>query len=258
MNPGYGMPHSPQPVLFATSLGGDPGAAAAGYSAGLGGDPYGTHALFATAASPAAAAAAYSGLGYGAAGGLGGGREDVRTIFVSGLPHDIKERELHNLLRFMPGYEASQMNWKTGGPQGFALFSTAAHARAVVDTLSGLQFDDGVVLRAEIAHKDMYLKVRRRLWCARGGLCMRMNHVLAARVAAAWWRRLGSSSSSSGSSSVEGCGGGTCGVCMGSIMPCTAAHGPCCIAMRCAAHACMCVVRVVAVARAQQLAPRAW
>jgi hypothetical protein len=166
------MPHSPQPVLFATSLGGDANAAAAvagGYGAGLGGDPYAAHALFASSASPAAAAAAYTaaGLGYGS-NGMAGGREDVRTIFVSGLPHDIRERELHNLLRFMPGYEASQMNWKTGGPQGFALFSTAAHARAVVDTLSGLQFDDAVVLRAEIAHKDMYLKVGGGAWGCQG------------------------------------------------------------------------------------------
>jgi hypothetical protein len=86
--------------------------------------------------------------------------DEIRTVFVSGFPHDVKERELHNLLRFMPGYEASQMNWKTGGPQGFALFSTAAHARAVVEVLSGLQFDDGVVVRAEMAHKNMFIKVR--------------------------------------------------------------------------------------------------
>jgi len=67
------------------------------------------------------------------------GGDEIRTVFVSGFPNDVKERELHNLLRFMPGYEASQMNWKTGGPQGFALFSSAVHARAVVELLSGLQ-----------------------------------------------------------------------------------------------------------------------
>jgi hypothetical protein len=84
--------------------------------------------------------------------------DEIRTVFVSGFPHDVKERELHNLLRFMPGYEASQMNWKTGGPQGFALFSSSVHARAVVEILSGLQFDDGVVIRAEMAHKNMFIK----------------------------------------------------------------------------------------------------
>ncbi|KAD2806290.1 hypothetical protein E3N88_39667 [Mikania micrantha] len=34
--------------------------------------------------------------------------EEVRTIFISGLPEDVKERELQNLLRWLPGYEASQ------------------------------------------------------------------------------------------------------------------------------------------------------
>jgi hypothetical protein len=90
------------------------------------------------------------------------GGDEIRTVFVSGFPSDVKERELHNLLRFMPGYEASQMNWKTGGPQGFALFSSAVHARAVVELLSGLQFDDAVVIRAEMAHKNMFIKVRMR------------------------------------------------------------------------------------------------
>lgn len=35
----------------------------------------------------------------------------VRTIFVTGFPDDVKERELNNLLRFLPGYEV-------GGPVG--------------------------------------------------------------------------------------------------------------------------------------------
>lgn len=89
----------------------------------------------------------------------GSPQDEIRTIFISGFPPDVKERELNNMLRFLPGYEASQMNWKTGTPQGFALFNTALAARTVVDLLSGLQFDDGVVLRAEMAHKNMFLKV---------------------------------------------------------------------------------------------------
>ncbi|KAG2720841.1 hypothetical protein I3760_02G052800 [Carya illinoinensis] len=34
--------------------------------------------------------------------------DEVRTIFITGLPEDVKERELLNLLRWLPGYEASQ------------------------------------------------------------------------------------------------------------------------------------------------------
>jgi hypothetical protein len=41
----------------------------------------------------------------------------VRTVFISGFPPDVHDRELHNLLRYVPGYEACQMSWKTGQPQ---------------------------------------------------------------------------------------------------------------------------------------------
>ena len=33
--------------------------------------------------------------------------DEVRTVFITGFPDDIKERELNNLLRFLPGYEVS-------------------------------------------------------------------------------------------------------------------------------------------------------
>ncbi|KAI0488759.1 hypothetical protein KFK09_028598 [Dendrobium nobile] len=56
--------------------------------------------------------------------------DEVRTIFIAGLPADVKERELHNLLRWLPGFEASQINSKGDLPMGFALFSTAQHAMA--------------------------------------------------------------------------------------------------------------------------------
>lgn len=59
----------------------------------------------------------------------------VRTIFVLGFPADVKERELQNLLRWWPGYEASQMNFKCDQPMGFALFSTTAMAMAARDAL---------------------------------------------------------------------------------------------------------------------------
>ncbi|QHO38727.1 RNA-binding protein with multiple splicing [Arachis hypogaea] len=38
--------------------------------------------------------------------------EEVRTIFITGLPEDVKERELLNLMRWLPGFEASQLNFK--------------------------------------------------------------------------------------------------------------------------------------------------
>lgn len=59
----------------------------------------------------------------------------VRTIFVSGFPADTKERELQNLLRWWPGYEACQLTIKADAPLGFALFSTPAMAIAARDAL---------------------------------------------------------------------------------------------------------------------------
>jgi hypothetical protein len=35
--------------------------------------------------------------------------EEIRTLFVAGFPPDSQQRELHTLLRFFPGYEASQV-----------------------------------------------------------------------------------------------------------------------------------------------------
>ena len=59
----------------------------------------------------------------------------MRTIFISGLPEDVKERELQNMLRWFPGYEASQINYKGEHPMGFALFSTPEFAHAAKDAL---------------------------------------------------------------------------------------------------------------------------
>lgn len=84
--------------------------------------------------------------------------DEVRTIFITGFPPDVKDRELNNLLRFLPGYVASQMNWKAGLAQGFALFDSAAAARTAIDIVGQIQFDENSVLRCEMARKNMFLK----------------------------------------------------------------------------------------------------
>ncbi|KAJ9511660.1 hypothetical protein QJQ45_017974, partial [Haematococcus lacustris] len=77
---------------------------------------------------------------------------------MTGFPPDMKDRELNNLMRFMPGYEQAQMNWKNGQAQGFALFASAAYARAACDQLQQLNFDENSVLRCEMARKNMYIR----------------------------------------------------------------------------------------------------
>jgi hypothetical protein len=43
--------------------------------------------------------------------------EEVKTLFVSGLPDDIKEREIHNLFRIYDGYETCQLKYSGRGFQ---------------------------------------------------------------------------------------------------------------------------------------------
>ncbi|PPD94228.1 hypothetical protein GOBAR_DD08740 [Gossypium barbadense] len=84
----------------------------------------------------------------------------VRTIFIMGLPEDVKERELQNLLRWLPGYEASQVNYKGEKPMGFALFSSARLAVAAKDALQEMVFDaeSKSLLHVEMAKKNLFVK----------------------------------------------------------------------------------------------------
>jgi len=68
------------------------------------------------------------------------GEEEVRTLFVSGLPMDTKPRELYLLFRAYEGYEGSLLkvtskNGKTASPVGFVTFSTRAGAEAAKQDL---------------------------------------------------------------------------------------------------------------------------
>ncbi|MBA0711090.1 hypothetical protein Golax_010319, partial [Gossypium laxum] len=86
--------------------------------------------------------------------------DEVRTIFITGLPEDVKERELQNLLRWLPGYEASQVNYKGEKPMGFALFSSARLAVAAKDALQEMVFDaeSKSLLHVEMAKKNLFVK----------------------------------------------------------------------------------------------------
>ena len=58
-------------------------------------DPYHAAAYAAPAYAPAPAAYGYN-------------PDELRTVFLTGFPDDVKERELNNLLRFLPGYEVRE------------------------------------------------------------------------------------------------------------------------------------------------------
>ncbi|XP_010508599.1 PREDICTED: uncharacterized protein LOC104785148 isoform X1 [Camelina sativa] len=71
-----------------------------------------------------------------------GGRDEVRTLFVAGLPEDVKPREIYNLFREFPGYETSHLRSSDGAkPFAFAVFSDLQSAVAVMHALNGMVFD---------------------------------------------------------------------------------------------------------------------
>ncbi|XP_023517686.1 uncharacterized protein LOC111781367 [Cucurbita pepo subsp. pepo] len=65
---------------------------------------------------------------------------EVRTLFIAGLPEDVKPREIYNLFREFPGYESSHLRSpsQTTQPFAFAVFSDQQSAigamHAVNDT----------------------------------------------------------------------------------------------------------------------------
>ncbi|XP_075276969.1 RNA-binding protein with multiple splicing isoform X2 [Opisthocomus hoazin] len=86
--------------------------------------------------------------------------EEVRTLFVSGLPLDIKPRELYLLFRPFKGYEGSlikltskQVGAAQNGPVGFVSFDSRSEAEAAKNALNGIRFDPEIpqTLRLEFA-----------------------------------------------------------------------------------------------------------
>lgn len=100
--------------------------------------------------------------------------EEVRTLFVSGLPMDAKPRELYLLFRAYKGYEGSllkvtQKNGKTSSPVGFVTFSSRAGAEAAKQELQqGVRFDPDLpqTIRLEFAKSNT--KKKSALPCCRG------------------------------------------------------------------------------------------
>jgi len=90
------------------------------------------------------------------------GEEEVRTLFVSGLPMDTKPRELYLLFRAYEGYEGSLLkvtskNGKTSSPVGFVTFNTRAGAEAAKQDLQqGVRFDPDLpqTIRLEFAKSN--------------------------------------------------------------------------------------------------------
>uniref|UniRef100_A0A804RG21 Uncharacterized protein n=1 Tax=Zea mays TaxID=4577 RepID=A0A804RG21_MAIZE len=87
------------------------------------------------------------------------------------LPADVKERELHNLLCWLLGFETSEMNFKGNQPMGFALFSTVHQAITAKAMFQDTVFDaeTKVALQTDMAKKNLFVKRSNWLDLVKGG-----------------------------------------------------------------------------------------
>ncbi|KAM7480541.1 hypothetical protein LguiA_028754 [Lonicera macranthoides] len=85
-------------------------------------------------------------------------RNAISTVFVSGLPDDVKAREIHNLFRRRPGFDYCQLKYTGRGNQvvAFATFVNHQSAMAALHSLNGAKFDPqtGSTLHIELARTN--------------------------------------------------------------------------------------------------------
>ncbi|KAM1362359.1 hypothetical protein PS1_027717 [Malus domestica] len=69
--------------------------------------------------------------------------DELRTLFVAGLPEDVEPREIYNLFREFPGYESSHLRTPNGKSQpfAFAVFLDQQSAIGAMHALNGMVFD---------------------------------------------------------------------------------------------------------------------
>ncbi|KAK2366324.1 RNA-binding (RRM/RBD/RNP motifs) family protein [Trifolium repens] len=82
-------------------------------------------------------------------------RSNINTLFVSGLPDDVKAREIHNLFRRRPGFDSCQLRYSIS-VVAFATFFNHQSAMAALHALNGVKFDpqSGSVLHIELARSN--------------------------------------------------------------------------------------------------------
>ncbi|CAI0392156.1 unnamed protein product [Linum tenue] len=97
-------------------------------------------------------------------------RNGINTLFVSGLPEDVKAREIHNLFRRRPGFDFCQLKYTGRGNQGVSyyllFFSTGSCICYLLQpsgsngcnahSLNGVKFDPqtGSTLHIELARSN--------------------------------------------------------------------------------------------------------
>jgi len=72
--------------------------------------------------------------------------DEVRTLFVSGLPVDVRQREVFNIFRFYEGYEnciikTTPRPGKNNAPVAFVTFASREQARVAMNDKQGMKYD---------------------------------------------------------------------------------------------------------------------
>ncbi|XP_076891894.1 uncharacterized protein LOC143543461 [Bidens hawaiensis] len=86
-------------------------------------------------------------------------QDEVRTLFIAGLPDDVKPREIYNMFREFPGYESCHLRSPSPTqtqPFGFAVFADQPSALAALHALHGMVFDleKGSTLHIDLAKSN--------------------------------------------------------------------------------------------------------
>ena len=82
---------------------------------------------------------------------------DLKTLFVSGLPFDVTERELFHMFNRCAGFEDCRLQIKTSSPVAFVSFFTGADATKALSQMNGYSLDpeNQRQLRCEMAKANM-------------------------------------------------------------------------------------------------------
>eukprot|EP00262_Sarcandra_glabra_P015387 TRINITY_DN4739_c0_g1_i1.p1 TRINITY_DN4739_c0_g1~~TRINITY_DN4739_c0_g1_i1.p1 ORF type:complete len:378 (+),score=47.69 TRINITY_DN4739_c0_g1_i1:87-1136(+) len=84
--------------------------------------------------------------------------QNIQTLFIAGIPDDVKPREIHNLFRCRTGFDSCQLEYTGRGNQvvAFATFFNHQSAMAAMNALNGEIFDPqtGATLHIELARTN--------------------------------------------------------------------------------------------------------
>ncbi|KAF3794010.1 RNA-binding protein with multiple splicing [Nymphaea thermarum] len=88
--------------------------------------------------------------------------DELRTLFIAGLPGDVKPREIFNLFRDLHGFQTYQIKHSGQSSQAFAfaVFSDQQSAISAMHALNGMEFDldKGSTLHIDLARSNSRTK----------------------------------------------------------------------------------------------------